>query len=279
MEKNKHRSMKRTVFFMRLLRALCVLLSFVVSAFAFPVGIGALEKGEERAYNWYVKRNPDHKQPTLDCHQGKIEGHNAVYVDNRYGEGAEEKVVYLTFDAGYENGNVARILDILKEEKVPAAFFVLKNIVTKHPHLIKRMDEEGHLVCNHTMTHPDTTTLTDDAFRAELEGLASLCAEKAGVKMAGFYRPPEGRYNERTLRLASELGYKTVFWSFAYADWDNDKQPSVEAAMKKILDNIHNGAILLLHPTSETNAKILPTLIATLREQGYRFASLSELAG
>ena len=129
----------------------------------------------------------------------------------------------------------------------------------------------------YTMTHPDTTTLTEEEFKYELKGLAELCLAKTGVKMAPFYRPPEGRYNEKTLRLASEFGYKTVFWSFAYADWDNDKQPEAQAAMKKILDNMHNGAILLLHPTSATNADILPELIQTLRGDGYRLASLSDL--
>ena len=263
---------------MRLLRALCVPLSFFLAILFFAMGALASPCEEEQPYNWYVKRNAEHKQPTLDRHQGRLDGHNAVYVDSRYAD-AEEKVLYLTFDAGYENGNVERILNVLKEENAPAAFFVLKNIVIKHPNLIKRMDAEGHLVCNHTMTHRDTTTLSDAEFKEELNGLASLCQEKAGVSMAGFYRPPEGRYNEKTLRLASELGYKTVFWSFAYADWDNDKQPSADAAMKKILDNVHNGAILLLHPTSDTNATILPALIQTLRAEGYRFASLSELEG
>ena len=245
---------------------------------ALGLGVGRVSAlPQENAYNWYVKRNAEHKQPTLDCHQAKLDGYHAVYVDRRYAD-SEERVVYLTFDAGYENGNVERILDVLKAEEAPAAFFVLKNIVTKHPHLIKRMADEGHLVCNHTMTHPDTTTLSEEEFKAELNGLAALCLEKTGVPLAGFYRPPAGRYNEKTLQIAAELGYTTVFWSFAYADWDNDKQPSADAAMKKILDNLHNGAILLLHPTSDTNANILPALIQTLRSEGYRLASLEELA-
>lgn len=262
---------------MRFLRALRVPISLFLAFTLCICGATASPLEEDQPHNWYVKRNTEHKQPTLDRHQGRLDTHNAVYVDSRYGDNAQEKVLYLTFDAGYENGNVERILNVLREENTPAAFFVLKNIVIKHPHLIKRMANEGHLVCNHTMTHRDTTTLSDEEFKGELNGLAALCMEKAGIKMAGFYRPPEGRYNERTLRLASELGYKTVFWSFAYADWDNEKQPAADAAMKKILDNVHNGAILLLHPNSETNATILPEIIRTLRAQGYRFASLSEL--
>lgn len=263
---------------MSFLRALRVPFLFLLSVCLFSCTAFSAPSEDLRPYNFYVKRNTEHKQPTLDRHQGKLDDHNAIYVDARYADEHGEKVIYLTFDAGYENGNVERILDVLKEENAPAAFFVLKNIVTKHPHLICRMADEGHLVCNHTMTHRDTTTLSDEEFKAELVGLATLCLEKTGVPLAGFYRPPEGRYNEKTLRLASELGYKTVFWSFAYADWDNDKQPASDAAMKKILDNIHNGAILLLHPTSSTNVEILPELIKTLRGEGYRLASLSELS-
>lgn len=237
----------------------------------------AVPNGEHEVYNWYVKRNTEHRQPTIDRHQGKLDGCNAIYVDSRHGDETEEKVLYLTFDAGYENGNIEKIIDVLKAENAPAAFFVLKNIVEKHPNLIKRMESEGHLVCNHTMTHRDTTTLSEEEFKRELNGLAALCEEKTGVKMAHYYRPPEGRYNAATLKFANELGYTTVFWSFAYADWDNNKQPKAEEAKRKILDNTHNGAIILLHPNSETNAMILSDLIRTWREQGYRLASLSEL--
>ena len=253
--------------------ALCVF------AAVFALLSSAATPQREEAYNWYVKRNAEHKQPALDRHQGDIGKCGAVYVDTDHGDEKEEKVLYLTFDAGYENGNVEKILNVLKEENAPAAFFVLKNIVTKHPDLIKRMVCEGHLVCNHTMTHRDTTTLTEEEFRRELNGLAALCEEKTGVTMAKYYRPPEGRYNAKTLKLAKELGYTTVFWSFAYADWDNDKQPKAEDAIKKILDNTHNGAIILLHPNSETNAAILSTLIRAWREDGYRLASLTELCG
>ena len=116
-----------------------------------------------------------------------------------------------------------------------------------------------------------------EAFAAELSGLEQVCREYTGLEVAHFYRPPEGRFSEQNLKAASELGYKTIFWSFAYADWDNNKQPSPDHAKKLILDNIHNGAILLLHPTSATNAQILPEVIDTLRQQGYRFGTLEEM--
>ena len=227
---------------------------------------------------WYCKRNKEHKQPTLDPKMAVIEKYDAYYVDKRHGDDSGEKVLYLTFDAGYENGNVEKILDVLKAENVPAAFFILDNLIIKNTELVKRMAEEGHTVCNHTMKHRDMTRVTDiEEFRSELEGLATLYEEKIGIPMAKFYRPPEGKFTEQNLKFATDLGYTTVFWSFAYADWDNKKQMAETEAIKKVLDNTHNGAILLFHPTSETNAKILGHLIAEWRSQGYRFGTLDEL--
>ena len=242
----------------------------LVCALAFPVSAASL--------GWYCKRNKEHKQPTLDPKMTVIEKYDAYYVDKNHGDADEDKVIYLTFDAGYENGNVEKILNVLKEENVPAAFFILDNLILKNTDLVKRMAEEGHTVCNHTMKHRDMTKVTDiEKFRSELEGLAALYEEKIGAPMAKFYRPPEGKFTEQNLKFATDLGYTTVFWSFAYADWDNGKQMPEEEAIKKVLDNTHNGAILLLHPTSETNAKILGRLIAEWRAQGYRFGTLDEL--
>ena len=242
----------------------------LVCALAFPVSAASL--------GWYCKRNKEHKQPTLDPKMTVIEKYDAYYVDKNHGDADEDMVIYLTFDAGYENGNVEKILNVLKEENVPAAFFILDNLILKNTDLVKRMAEEGHTVCNHTMKHRDMTKVTDiEKFRSELEGLAALYEEKIGVPMAKFYRPPEGKFTEQNLKFATDLGYTTVFWSFAYADWDNGKQMPEEEAIKKVLDNTHNGAILLLHPTSETNAKIMGRLIAEWRAQGYRFGTLDEL--
>ena len=145
--------------------------------------------------------------------------------------------------------------------------------------MIDHMLQDGHLVCNHTMSHKDTSAMTDEQFAAELDGLATIYKEQTGKEMPRYYRPPEGKYSESNLRCAQKMGYKTIFWSFAYADWDNDKQPDLEAAKKKILENTHNGAVILLHPTSATNAAILADLIDTWRAEGYRFGSLDELTG
>ena len=239
----------------------------------------ALASEQDKPRSWFVRHNTTHTQPVTDATQRTVERYNGYHVDKRHGDGRGEKVLYLTFDAGYENGNVEKIMDILREENVPAAFFVLKRIILNHPELVKRMDREGHLVGNHTMTHRDTTAMSRADFEEELKGLAHLYRECTGKDLAPYYRPPEGRYNETTLRYAQEMGYKTVFWSLAYADWDNDHQPDPKAAKEKILGRTHNGAVILLHPTSATNAAIMQDLIREWKAQGYRFGTLDELTG
>ncbi len=224
------------------------------------------------ASGWYCKREKDHKRPTLDASIAYIENKNAVYL------GPDEKVIYLTFDAGYENGNVARILDTLKKHEVPGAFFILDNLILRETELVKRMKDEGHLVCNHTAKHPDITKLPPEGIETELQKLETLYEEKIGGKMAPFFRPPEGKFDEKSLSAVEALGYTTVFWSLAYADWDNNKQPNPEASKKLLRDNIHNGAVILLHPTSKTNADILDSLITEWKAEGYRFGTLEELS-
>ena len=224
--------------------------------------------------SWYCIRVKDNKRPPLPSEFSYIENYNGYYI----GKDPEDKVIYITFDAGYENGNISKILDVLKEEQVCSAFFILSNLAAKNPELIKRMSDEGHLICNHTSTHKDMTKINNiQDFEDELLRLENFCAENNGVSVAKYFRPPEGKFNENTLKFANELGYKTIFWSFAYADWDNNKQMSKEAATKKILDNVHPGAVVLLHPTSETNALILSDVIKDLKAQGYRFGTLDEL--
>ena len=230
----------------------------------------------EEAVNWYVKRCGN-KQPALPEEHKITEKYNAYYIDKKYTDESPEKRIYLTFDAGYENGNVEKILNTLKEKNVPGAFFVLDNIILKNTDLILRMASEGHLVCNHTKNHKDMTTLTRDEITKNVCDLEKIYEEKTGLKMAKYFRFPEGRYNRESLAVIDELGYKTIFWSFGYADWDDKRQMDSEKAMKKILENTHNGAVILLHPTSSTNAKILPELIDTWRSMGYTFGTLDEL--
>ncbi len=256
--------MKRTIAFAVSVSLLCL---FTVAVFS-----------ADNAQSWYCVRTKDHRQPIVGSDLSYVEQYGGYYIDHKHGDDNAEKVVYLTFDAGYENGNVEKILDVLKEKKATGAFFILGNLVTKNTVLVKRMADEGHLVCNHTDSHPDMTTKqTLEDFKAELESLEMIYRENTGRELSRYFRPPEGRFNAESLKYAHELGYKTVFWSFAYADWDNGNQMSVQSAKQKILDNIHNGAVILLHPTSATNAAILGDVIDELRSQGYTFGTLDEL--
>ena len=233
-------------------------------------------------YNWYCTRTKDHTRPKLDATLSWIEQkeYGALFIDPYCTDEAEQedRVLYLTFDAGYENGNVSKVLDVLKEKSVPGAFFVLSHVIETEDALVERILNEGHLLCNHTAHHKNMATICDrETFVQELTTLEELCLQKTGQTLAKFYRPPEGKFTREQLLWAGELGYYTVFWSFAYADWDNSKQPSKEQAIEKITSNLHNGAILLLHPTSATNAAILGEVIDYCHAQGFRFESLTHL--
>ncbi len=226
------------------------------------------------AQSWYCKHMKSTARPPIPPEMSFIENYNGYFL------GPDEKVIYLTFDAGYENGNVEKILDVLKAEQVPGAFFILENLVTSNTALVKRMAEEGHTVCNHTAKHRDMTKVgTKEEFAAELDKMNAVYKDKIGLSLSPYYRPPEGKFNEQNLKWAKELGYSTIFWSFAYADWDNGSQMNPDKAVEKIISNTHNGEIILLHPTSATNAEILPTLIKKWKEMGYRFGTLDELTG
>lgn len=189
-----------------------------------------------------------------------------------------EKTIYLTFDAGYEYGCTPAILDALKKHNAPACFFVVGNYIDTAPALVQRMVDEGHIVGNHTLHHPDMSAIaSQEAFAAELDGLAEKFTALTGQPMQKFYRPPQGKFSEENLKQAQALGYKTIFWSLAYVDWYTDNQPTEEQAFSKLVPRIHNGAIVLLHSTSETNARILDELLTRWEEQGYTFGRLDEL--
>ena len=175
-------------------------------------------------------------------------------------------------------GYTPKILDILKEEKVPAAFFVVKPYITQNPEIIKRMADEGHLVCNHSNHHPSMATITDpEKFKAEFTDVEAAYKEIVGSDMPKFFRPPMGKYSVNSLKKTKELGYKTIFWSFAYKDWIIDNQPSEEEAIKKITNGVHPGCIMLIHAVSKTNTAVLKTVIEQIRADGYEFKSLNEL--
>lgn len=231
---------------------------------------------ESAEYSWFIKRNGN-KRPLLQKGQEIINEYNAFYIDNNVNDDSEDKVIYITFDAGYENGNIAKIMDALKEESVCAAFFILDNIILKNTELVTRMVTEGHTVCNHTKNHKNLSGATERDIESNIKSLEILFKEKTGYEMSKYFRFPEGRYSENALKCVKSLGYKTIFWSFAYDDWDNSRQPDTKRAFKKIIENTHNGAVFLFHPTSKTNAEIFPELIKEWRRMGYRFGTLDEL--
>ena len=223
--------------------------------------------------SWGLSFRTEGKEPVGNASKQALSAYDAVYV----GDG-KEKVLYLTFDAGYENGHTAKILDVLKAHNAPACFFVVGNYLETAPDLVRRMTNEGHIVGNHTYHHYDMSKIADaTSFRKELSDVETLYEEITGETMKKYYRPPQGIYSEENLKLAKSLGYRTVFWSLAYVDWYQDNQPTKEQAFSKLIPRIHPGAIVLLHSTSSTNAEILDALLSKWEELGYRFASLDEL--
>lgn len=225
------------------------------------------------AASWGLSFPHPGESPAGNATAEELAAYDAVYLGD-----PAEKVLYLTFDAGYENGHTAAILDTLKQHEAPAAFFVVGTYIEQNPELVRRMASEGHIVGNHTWHHWDMDKIGDRAtFEKELADVAAAYQTATGKEMPRYYRPPRGVYAERNLEMAKALGYKTVFWSLAYVDWKQDEQPSREEAFDKLLTRVHNGAVVLLHSTSATNAEILDELLTKWEEMGFRFASLDEL--
>lgn len=224
--------------------------------------------------NWGLSFRQPGQPPEGNASAGFLKSYDAYYVGS-----SDKKVIYLTFDAGYENGYTPPILDILKKHKIKAAFFLVGNYIEKSPELVKRMYDEGHIIGNHTFHHPDMSKISSkDAFSKELQLLESEYKKVIGQDMPKYYRPPQGKYSESNLKLAKELGYKTIFWSLAYVDWYVDNQPSKEEAFNKLLPRIHPGGVVLLHSTSKTNAEILDELLSKWKSEGYTFGTLDDLA-
>lgn len=222
---------------------------------------------------WGLSFPQPNAPPSGPATSRELAGYDAAYLGD-----PQQKVIYLTFDAGYENGCTQQILDVLQAHQIPAAFFLVGNYMEKNPDLVRRMAREGHIVGNHTMHHPDMQKITDpEAFAKELTDLEDLYQQLTGEPLAKYYRPPQGSYSRENLALAKKLGYRTVFWSLAYVDWNVDAQPTDQQAYEKLLGRIHNGAVVLLHSTSETNARILDDLLTRWEEMGYRFGTLEEL--
>ena len=227
-------------------------------------------------YSWFFVKNGN-SQPNVNDEERRINRYNGFCLDRSVNDESDKRVLYLTFDVGYENGNVSKILNILESNDIKGSFFILDNILLKNLDLVKRMIDEGHLICNHTKKHKNICSYNKEQIRQELGSLEKLYFEKTGHQMSQYFRFPEGKYSESSLEFVSELGYKSVFWSLSYADWDNNNQPSPERAINKLLTNTHNGAIILLHPTSNTNVEILPYLIKKWKENGYIFSTVDKI--
>ncbi len=253
-------------------RDYAILIGCFVLAILLTLGIFRQEAMETASWGLCFSEG---ESPTGPVSADQLRQYDAAYLDPR-----GEKVLYLTFDAGYENGSTAKILDTLQKHGAPAAFFLAGNYLQKNGDLVRRMAAEGHIVGNHTMHHPDMTKKKDpESFGRELQDLEALYTQVTGAPMPKFYRPPQGIFSRENLEMAQAMGYKTVFWSLAYADWDNRNQPAPAEALRKLQGRTHNGAVVLLHSTSETNAQILDELLTWWKAQGYRFGTLEELFG
>ena len=226
------------------------------------------------AYNWGLRLNREHKKPGGSGPPGwKLKKDAAWYIGKH---SKKDPVVYLTFDCGYEAGFTKKILNTLKKQKVKALFFVTKPYITQNPGIVKRMKKDGHLVGNHTSTHPRMAKLGTKQIRKEIRDCEREMKRLTGYEMDYFLRPPEGNFSIRSVKTAQRMGYATIFWSLAYVDWDIENQPSHDTAFDKLTSRIHPGAIVLLHNTSQTNGEILDELLTRWEEMGYRFGSLEQ---
>jgi len=263
---------KRTIKIVLFLTVVCV------------VGYGAVQFGNfinnrvtetSASANWGLSFQQEGAPPVANATAEYLKQYDAYYA-----EITQEKNIYVTFDAGYENGNTPAILDALKKHNAKATFFLVGNYIETSPDLVKRMVNEGHIVGNHTYSHPDMSKLSDmESFKNEMTKLEDVYKQTTGLKLKKYYRPPQGKYNENNLQMAQELGYTTIFWSLAYVDWYENNQPTKQQAFEKLIPRIHPGVIVLLHSTSKTNAEILDEILTEWEKMGYSFKTLDDLCG
>ena len=228
-----------------------------------------IESLDNKKIGWGIKRNDNHEQPDVGNVNRKIlDKYQGLYMGNK-----EQKLVYLTFDLGYEAGYTPKILEVLKQNEVKATFFITAHYVNTQPDLVKQMIDEGHIIGNHTVNHKSMPSCSLETIKKEVMDLHSAIYDKFGYEMK-FIRPPKGEYSERTVAYTNTLGYTSVMWSFGYDDWDEKKQGREEYGKKKILDNVHNGEIMLLHATSKDNANILDDVIKEIKNMGYELRNI-----
>lgn len=225
------------------------------------------------AYGWGFSKNDRHETPEIGFYKNEIEGTNSYYLGD-----INEKEVYLTFDAGYDNGVLSKILDILKEKNVQSTFFVTGDFMLREQDLVKRIVDEGHIIGNHTWHHKNITKINYETLKEELLKIEEKYYNITGKEMIKFFRPPEGEFTKSALQNVSSLGYKTFFWSIAYKDWETNNQRGGDYGYNAIMKNIHNGAIILMHTVSKDNLECLPRVIDDLRSNGYIIKNLDEMS-
>ena len=268
--KNKFKENTSKIFIILMLLTVIFSLCILYKINNYSITTNAQDLSNKKI-GWGMKRADNHEQPDLGSNNLKIlQEYNGIAMGNN-----NDKYVYLTFDNGYEAGYTDEILDKLKENNVKAAFFITAHYVNTASDLVQRMIDEGHIIGNHTVNHKSMPDLSDEEVKKEVMDLHQVIYEKFNYEMK-YIRPPKGEYSARTLDITNSLGYKTVMWSFAYEDWNEDKQPYEEKAKEKILNNLHNGEIMLLHGNSKTNMNILDSIIKEAKNMGYEFKSLDE---
>ena len=270
------KSIKKIDYASKLITIICLTLSiFTITVIVTPEDTKETVAQESNLSNekigWGIKRNNNNKQPDLGAKNKQlIEKYNGIAMGNE-----NDKNIYLTFDLGYEAGYTSKILDTLKEKNVQGVFFITAHYLNTAADLVERMINEGHIVGNHTVNHKSMPDISDEEIKSELMTLNQTLYEKFGYEMK-YMRPPKGEFSERTLSITDSLGFRTVMWSFAYVDWNEDSQPQKQEALDKIVSNLHNGEIMLLHATSKTNSEIMGDVIDNVRSNGYEFKSLDE---
>ncbi|KGX90300.1 delta-lactam-biosynthetic de-N-acetylase [Pontibacillus marinus] len=226
----------------------------------------------DNSYGWGYEKRGNHKPPKTGFYGDLLNKYGGYHIDP-----SGEKVLYLTFDNGYEQGYTDDILDVLKEKEVPATFFVTGHYIKSAEELVQRMVNEGHIVGNHSWSHPDFSKMSKDRIKNELVKVEQSVANITDQDSMKYLRPPRGTFSERSLAISEELGYINMFWSLAFVDWHTKGQKGWKYAYDSVMKQVHPGAIMLLHTVSEDNAKALERIIEDLQKQGYTFKSLDDL--
>ncbi|MCC8437028.1 delta-lactam-biosynthetic de-N-acetylase [Brevibacillus sp. M2.1A] len=255
----------------RWIKSLLVGISLLLTS-ALPVD--SIMASPDHPYHFGFKKSKNGQLPSINEEGFKsiVDRHGAVFLGD-----TTKKELYLTFDNGYENGFTPKILDTLLAKKVPAIFFVTGHFVKEQPELLKRMAQEGHLIGNHSWSHPDMTTVPNQKIKDELTKVSNAVQQVTGQANMRYLRPPRGIFSDRTLAVTKDLGYTNVFWSVAYKDWDTKAQRGAKYAYDSVMAQLHPGAVILLHSVSKDNAEALGMMIDEARKQGYEFKSLDQL--